>query len=308
MSTAEVRRPAHLPSSPSAASVYPPTSYPGADRERFRQRGYAVVKRLFAPAEIEALHEESLAALERLEQQGLLVSETGAEGTARYSRCDVLSIPEVRHMMLDRRIVGVVGELLGDRPVYFGESVLRMGSIGARGWHRDCVNRRKFRGGLDWHDPYRILRCGIYMQDQTHHKGGLALRPRSHRPGLQIRSLPLLVDAEVGDLVVWDLRTIHSGEAVRVRGLPGLTLHPRMQTLLPQALQVAAARERMVLFMSFGLRGPHLDHYLDYLQTRKQNREIWAMSRFGPQVWEQATEAGLDVVAGTPEYGTPLQD
>jgi Phytanoyl-CoA dioxygenase (PhyH) len=290
------------------ATEHPPTSYPGVDRERFRRRGYTVVKRLFAPAEIETLREQTVSALDKLETQDLLVTETGSEGTARYSRCDVLSIPEVRHMLLDRRVVGVVGELLGDRPAYFGESVLRTGAIGARGWHRDCVNRRKFRGGLDWYDPYRILRCGVYMQDQAHHTGGLALRPRSNRPGFQIRSLPLLVDAEVGDLVVWDLRTIHSGEAVRVRGLPDLTLHPRLQTLLPQALRVGEARERMVLFMSFGLRGPHLDHYLDYLQTRKQNREIWATSRFGADVWEQATEAGLDVVATTPEYGTPRVD
>jgi hypothetical protein len=263
------------------------------------------VRRLFAPEEIEALREETATALDRLEEQGLLVSETGGEGTARYSRCDVLSLPEVRHMMLDPRVLGVIGELLGSRPTYFGESVLRMGSIGVRGWHRDCVNRRKFRGGLDWHDPYRILRCGIYMQDQSRHAGGLALRPRSNRPGFQIRSLPILVDAEVGDLVVWDLRTVHSGEAVRLRGLRDLPLHPRLQTMLPQVLRVREARERMVLFMSFGLRGPHLDHYLNYLQTRKQNREIWATSRFGPEVWEQAAEAGLDVVAATPEYGTP---
>src|ERR1700686_2838045 len=108
--TAEAPRPSHLPSTPTAVPHhYPPPSYPGVERERFRQRGYTVVKRVFAPEEIEALREESIAALERLEQQDLLVSESGAEGTARYSRCDVLSISEVRHMMLDPRIVGGIG-------------------------------------------------------------------------------------------------------------------------------------------------------------------------------------------------------
>jgi alkylation response protein AidB-like acyl-CoA dehydrogenase len=61
------------------------------------------------------------------------------------------------------------------------------------------------------------------------------------------------------------------------------------------------------MFMSFGLRGPHLDHYLEYLKTRPQNCEIWETSRFGPDVWKQAADAGLDVLGVTPEYGTPQQ-
>jgi hypothetical protein len=281
-------------------------SYPGLERARFRERGYAVVKRLFATDEIEALRGATTSAIERLQESDLVMSEPGPEGVARLARCDVLSIPEVRHMMLDRRLLGAIGELLGAQPTYFGESVLRIGKQGGRAWHRDNVNRLKRRGGLDWHDPYRILRCGIYMQDQARHSGGLAVRPRSHRPGTQIRSLPIYIDAEPGDLIVWDLRTVHSGEVVRLRVAPRLALPPRLQTRLPESLRVADERERMVMFMSFGVRGPHLDHYLDYLRTRKQNRELWETSRFDQEVWEQAAQAGLDVLAAAPEYGTPL--
>jgi phytanoyl-CoA dioxygenase PhyH len=281
-----------------------PNSFPGVDRDEFRARGYTVVKRLFELEEIEALRGDAARAMTSLESTGLAVSDPGPEGVARYGRCDVLSIPEVRHVLLDRRLIAVIEELLGDRPTYFGESVLRIGKHGGRAWHRDNVDRTKRLGGLDWHDPYRILRCGLYMQDQTHHSGGLAVRPRSNRPGAQIRSLPVFVEAEPGDLVVWDLRTVHSGEVVRLRLAPKVPLHPSLQTRLPQRLRLGDARERMVLFMSFGLRGPHLDHYLDYLNTREQNREIWETSRFGPEVWEQAADAGLDVLGVTPEYGT----
>jgi hypothetical protein len=284
-----------------------PVVYPGLDRERFRRRGYTVVKRLFAPEEIEALREETARAMVRLDERGLTVSDTGPEGTARYGRCDVLSIPEVRHILLDPRVHGVIGELLGDRPTYFGESVLRMGTTGVRGWHRDCVHRMKLLGGLDWYDPYCILRCAIYMQDHAHHTGGLAIRPRTNRSKFQIRSLPILADTEIGDLIVWDLRTTHSGEVIRLRPLPGIPLPPRLQTRLPQALRLGEERERMVLFMTFALRGPHLDHYIDYLTTRKQNRELWATSQFGPEVWEQAAEVGLDVLRVTSEYGTSPQ-
>lgn len=281
-----------------------PTSFPGVDRDQFRARGYAVVKRLFAPEEIEALRVEAAHAMTQLESEGLAERDAGPEGVVRYSRCDVLSIPEVRHVLLDPRLVAVIGELLGSRPTYFGESVLRIGTHGGRAWHRDNADRTKRLGGLDWHDPYRILRCGVYMQDQTHHSGGLAVRPRSNRPGAQIRSLPIFVEAEPGDLVVWDLRTVHSGEVIRLRHAPRVALHPSLQTRLPQGLRLNDERERMVMFMSFGVRGPHLDHYLEYLKTREQNREIWETSRFGPEIWEEAARVGLEVLGVTPEYGT----
>ncbi len=280
---------------------------PGVDRELFWARGYTVVKRLFEPAEIETLREDATRAMATAERQGLAMNDRGPEGTVRYARCDVLSLPEVRHVLLDRRLLAVIGELLGDRPTYFGESVLRIGTHGGRAWHRDNVDRTKRFGGLDWHDPYRILRCGVYMQDQTSHSGGLAVRPRSNRPGPQLRSLPALVEAEPGDLVVWDLRTVHSGEVVRLRLAPKFPLHPSVQTRLPQALRLRDQRERMVMFMSFGRRGPHLDHYLEYLETLEQNREIWETSRFGPEVWEQAAEAGLDMLGATATYGTPSE-
>jgi hypothetical protein len=283
----------------------PPTLYPGTDRNHFRERGYTVVKRLFEPGEIESLREDAALAIKELARRGLAANESGPEGVAQYGRCDVLSIPEVRHVLLDRRLVTVIGELLGGQPTYFGESVLRIGKQGGRAWHRDNADRIKRVGGLDWHNPYRILRCGVYMQDQARHSGGLAVRPRSNRPGRQIRSLPVLVEAEPGDLIVWDLRTVHSGEVVRFRLAPKVPLHPSLQTRMPARLRLGDAGERMVMFMSFGLRGPHLDHYIEYLQTREQNREMWATSRFGPDIWRQAADAGLDILGVTTDYGTP---
>lgn len=282
-----------------------PPSYAGVDRDRFRERGYTVVERLFEPHEIETMRAEAARAMTELERDGLAMRESGPEGVGRYSRCDVLSIAQLRHVILDRRLIAVIGDLLGDRPTYFGESVLRIGKQGGRAWHRDNADRIKRFGGLDWQEPYRILRCGVYMQDQAKHSGGLAVRPRSNNLGRRIRSAPVFVEAQPGDLIVWDLRTVHSGEVVRCRAAPKLPLHPWLQTRVPRMLRVPDDRERIVMFMSFGLRGPHLDHYLEYLKTRSQNCEIWETSRFAPDVWQQAADAGLDVLGVTPEYGTP---
>ncbi|HLL92496.1 MAG TPA: hypothetical protein VK252_06105, partial [Solirubrobacteraceae bacterium] len=251
------------------------------------------------------LRETSIQAIAELQAAGLTSTDVGQEGTIRASTCDLLSVPSLRRVLLDARLLEVIEQLLGGRPCYFGDSSVRVGKNGSRAWHRDNVDRVRWRGGPDWQDPYPLLRCGLYLQDQASHSGGLALRPHSNRPDRRVPTLPRLVQARAGDLVAWDLRIVHSGEVVRPRGLPWLALNPRLQTVLPEALRVPDERERIVMFMTFGLSGPHLDHYIAYLKTRDYMRTSWTNSRFSADVWEQAANAGLDVLHPTPEYGTP---
>lgn len=280
-------------------------SHPGASRTRLSREGYTVVADLLGGGEVERLRETAVKTIAELETQGLTTTERGQDGTLRASTCDLLSIPSLRHVLLDARLLGVIEQLLGGRPCYFGDSSVRVGKTGARAWHRDNVDRVRWRGGPDWADPYPLLRCGLYLQDQARHSGGLALRPCSNRPERRLPTLPRLVRAKAGDLVAWDLRTVHSGEVVRARGLPWLALNPRLQTLLPQAMRVPDDRDRIVMFMTFGLAGSHLDNYLAYLKTRDYMRDSWINSRFGREAWDEAENAGLTVLHPTPEYGTP---
>jgi hypothetical protein len=281
------------------------TTDPSADATSLARDGYTVVKRLLSLDEVERLRTTAIETSAELERRGLTKADTGCEGLVRASSCDLLSIPSLRHVLLDRRLLATVEQLLGGRPCYFGDSSLRVGKNGGRGWHRDNVDRSRRRGGPDWHDPYPVLRCGLYLQDQASHSGGLALRPRSNNPGNRFPTFPKLVQAGAGDLVAWDLRTVHSGEAVRLRGLPWLALNPQLQTRVPQFIRLPDDRERVVMFMTFGLPSTHLDHYIAYCKTRGYMRETWNNSRFGPDVWNDAESAGLSVVHPTPEYGTP---
>jgi hypothetical protein len=280
-------------------------SLPGLDRSALRERGYTVVRQLLDAAEVGSLRERALEAVADAERQGRVGVEQGGEGTIRGCKGDLLGNPFLRQVLLDPRVLEVVGELLGGEPVYFGDSNFRVGRNGNRGWHRDNVDSARWRGGPDWHDPYPLLRCGLYLQDQARHSGGLALRPRSNRPGRLLPTLPRLVDARAGDLVAWDLRTVHSGEAVRMRGLPSLPLNPRLQTRLPEGIRVPEDGERIVMFMTFALAGPHLDNYIAYLKTRDYMLESWSSSRFGPEVWAEAERAGLQMLRPLPAYGAP---
>jgi hypothetical protein len=281
------------------------TQLPSVDRERFRAQGYTVVRRLLPDDEVAQLRATAGELVAERERGGPIDGERGPEGMIRGAQGDLLSNPALRHVLLDPRLLRVIGELLGGEPVYFGDSSMRLGKNGVRAWHRDNVNRRRILGGADWHDPYPLLRCGFYLQDQSQHSGGLVLRPGTNRPGHLLPGVGKFVDARAGDLVAWDLRTVHSGEAVRMRGLPHLVLHPRLQTLLPEALRVPDGSERIVMFMTFALPGPHLDNYLNYLKERDYMHDAWSSSRFGPEVWEQAKAAGLQVFAPVPTYGAP---
>lgn len=282
-----------------------PKPFTGLDAAAFRKRGYNVVRQLFDAQEVQHLRQIAQETVAQAEREGRAGSSAGSEGTFHGGPGDLLSMPSVRYVLLDPRVLRVVRELLGGQPVYFGDSSLRIGKNGARGWHRDNVNRRRWLGGADWHDPYPLLRCGLYLQDQAHHSGGLALRPGSNRLGLVRPTLPRLVDARAGDLVVWSLRTVHSGEVVRLRWLPGLPLHPRVQTWLPQSMRAPESAERIVLFMTFGCAGSQLDYYIDYLKRRDYMQVAWASSHFGPDAVQEAESAGLHVILPVPTYGVP---
>jgi hypothetical protein len=275
------------------------------DRSRLIERGYTVVRGLFEPEEIARLRTVALETMEELKQQGLTAIEAGREGDMRYSSCDLLSISQLRQVLLDPRLVQAAKELLGGEPSYFGDSSFRIGKNGYRAWHRDNVDRVRWRGGPDWRDPYPLVRCGLYLQDQSRRSGGLAVRPHSNRPGRRLPTLPALVDAGAGDLVAWDLRTVHAGEVVRVRGLRKLALNPRLQTYMPESMRLPDDQPRIVLFMTFGLGGAHLDNLLGYYRTRDYMCDSWMNSRFGPEVWAEAESAGLHVLHPTAEYGTP---
>jgi hypothetical protein len=279
--------------------------FAGLDAVAFRERGYNLVRQLFDAQEVQQLRQTAQEVLAEAVRDERAVRYAGSEGAFRGGAGDLLSMPSMRHVLLDPRVLGVVRELLGGQPVYFGDSSLRIGKNGARGWHRDNVNRRRWRGGADWQDPYPLLRCGLYLQDQARHSGGLAVRPRSNRLGLVRPTLPRLVDARAGDLVVWSLRTVHSGEVARLRWLPGLPLHPRVQTWLPQSMRAPEDAERIVMFMTFACAGPQLDYYIGYLKGRDYMQASWAGSHFGPDALEEAESAGLQVILPVPTYGVP---
>jgi hypothetical protein len=223
-------------------------------------------------------------------------------GTVRIAKGDLLSIPQLRSVLLDDRLLTVIRRVLDGDPVYFGDSSVRIGSTqGHWGWHRDNADANDFSGS-DWNEPFPLVRCALYLQDHARHSGGLGIRPGSHR--ITDRTpRATLVPSEPGDLVVWDLRILHAGEVLRYRPLPSLAIRPRYLGVLNRlGLLVPEERERMAMFMTFGLPGHHLDHFIDYLRTREYARAAWSASGVDSEALEAASHAGLKVREVPPYY------
>jgi hypothetical protein len=256
----------------------------------FDDHGWVLVKRVFTPSEIESFRRDVLA--------------SESEGLAG----DLLSNPRLSRVVLDDRILRLSHALLGTRPTYFGDSSWYSSNAGgfAIGFHKDNADKSN-QNGPDWDGVYPLLRMGIYLQDHVEHSGGLALRDRSHHTTDCLVGQPFAVPTAKGDVVVWSLRTSHSGFVSRPRLFPNAFLPLTVQNVLtvgakaeyrpPKLLfRPTEYPERLALFASFGVDGKHVRRYVEYLKTRRYAVELWKQSRYTDTVRAEAQEKELGLI------------
>jgi hypothetical protein len=289
------------------------------DIDTFLEKGYAVVPQLFSPEEAEEIRRATIEETERLDRAGEAASVEGPKGRMIGPRGDMLTYEAFRRVLLDSRLVGVIREVLGDDPVFWGESGVWVGNSGtAHAWHTDAYETPVTKG-----PRYPLVRCGLYLEDTAAHSDGLALVEGSHAQDplamtfmkrLRRAALPWVgwlgpgrtrfVESRPGDLVIWDMRIFHAGEVVRFKPKPSLVLPLEWQRRLPRSLRLPEERRRVVMFPTFGLPGPDLDSYLEYQRSsREYMRDIWKASHFPDSVVEEAAAVGLRVIRPEPYYG-----
>ncbi len=206
---------------------------------------------------------------------------------------DLLSQPELSEFVLDRRLVDAAGELLDGDPLYFGFSSANHAVTTATGsWHRDCADRLDF-SAPDWRSRYTLLRFGLYLQDHKRHSGGLNVRPTSHEAETAKTDKVAYVDSAVGDLVVWNLRTLHSGDGQRMRFPWWKDVDPKKFERVPTWNVMPKHDTRIALFATYAVESTHLDYYIDYLKTRDFMLRMWNTSTMTDDVCDQAAASGL---------------
>src|SRR5262245_40424619 len=186
---------------------------------------------------------------------------------------DLLSHPHLRSLVVDERVLTIARHLLGGTPVYFGDSGFTIGPQ-SRGYHKDNPDRND-GNAPDWRDRYTVIRFGLYLQDHSRHSGGLNIRLASHNKLSDSDGANLYLGTEIGDLTVWSLRTSHSGNGVLVKWLHRLPVEPALISQIHAGVLEPVERDRIGVFVTFGLDDRHLTRYLEYLKTRAYAVAVW---------------------------------
>lgn len=245
--------------------------------DSFWRNGFAKVKGVFSREEVMAWREAVLADPDRSH--------------------DMLSDRALRGVLLHPKVVALARQILGSQEiVYFGDSSINVGPQPA-GFHKDNVDKDDQKGP-DWQGRYPIIRFGLYMQDHTRNPDGLDLREGSHETCSTHVGRHVYGDTAVGDLMVWNLRTSHSGCGMMLKtGTPINPQSPLGKVLrrYPLGLLKTSPIERVAVFWTMGVPGPAVDRYIACHRQREYAHEIWMNSEYDEEALAAAREAGVIV-------------
>ena len=261
------------------------------DVERFRDRGYILVKGVFTPEEHQKI------------RQGLLSSYD-----AGYQHQDLLSNPIMSWVLMHPNLVATATTLLGGPPTYFGDGSVSKRPDNDPKLHRDNVDRDDSRGP-DWGDDFRIIKFAVYTIPYSEYaSGAMAMQGGSHRPirkngGTRVlragevdRSHPCsYMLAEAGDVLVWDLRATHAG-AVRLAKASLRPVHPKLMRFVPDWAMHGPSPDRAALFFTMGIHDRHLDRWITQLKTVVRESARMKRSFYDGETLERAAGAGLSVL------------
>lgn len=232
---------------------------------------------------------------------------------------DLLTDPTLREAVLNDSILAVARAILGtQRPIYFGDSTAAVGK-GGSGFHKD--NSDRLDGNApDWQeDRYPIIRFGVYTKPHGRSEpGSIEFRRGSHRIADFRSGERTTAATEPGDLVVWNGRTTHSGNA-RVARLFNWCPVPDVESISYRTLlKLHADRwlfkpessERVALFVSYGKAHRLLDRHVQYLKSRAYPWQTWKVSHWTQETRQLAERAGLGLIdpTGFRWDGQPLNE
>lgn len=231
----------------------------------FSEQGFVLKPSVFTAHEIQLFRGCVYEQYKLDESAGLAFRLENTSSKARYAKGCLLSKKYLRDILLDNRILSFAKEILDtDRLVYFGDSSYQIGT-GLRGFHRDCIDR-EYNSGPDWQSRYTLIRMGLYLQDHSRFSGGLKVKPGTHE---KADGPSIFIDNKPGDLVAWSLKLQHSGNAVKLKWFPSLSIENQgIEKRIPSFLKREEQQERISLFMTFAVEGAHVNRYIEEYELK----------------------------------------
>ena len=228
---------------------------------------------------------------------------------------DAMSLEGMAEYLLDDRLVSIAKDVLGEEIIYFGDSALHC-KPNNRIFHNDAR-------GDNW-DPsnsdYPLYRMGFFFQDHASHSGGIKFRVGSHKKllyysnflktlfmglfkiligKLSVKALlntGKIVNAksEIGDVVIWNLRTEHSGGAVIIKDNPDKGLLPSQDDKISENEKLPEHDTRMAVFCCFGAPHEATESYIAWKVNNKGYKNHWLASPFDkPEIRNLAEKKGI---------------
>lgn len=271
------------------------------DKAQFDAEGYVLVTNVFSASEIAEFRKLAYSQYEIDKSKKLDFQLPNLPTKAKYNKGDLLSKEKLHPILLDDRILTIAKTILGsDELVYFGDSSYQIGT-GLRGFHRDNIDRTDLNGP-DWKGEYTLIRIGIYLQNHKDYSGGLKIKAGSHK---NKDGKVVFVGNEIGDVAVWSLKTLHSGNAVRFKFFPNLSINKAgREGMVPAFLKKDQEQERISLFMTFALKSSHLDRYInEYSLKRNDTLDNLRASVYSTNALELAKHKHVEVMKLVPEQG-----
>ncbi len=271
--------------------------YPTIPTQQFKEEGYLVIKNVFTPKEIEHFR----AVIYQQAETDRANNNVRIAGDVIYGVGDFLSKKELSDLVLDDRIVNIFKKTLGENLVYFGDSNYQIGGR-LTGFHRDMHNSKNY-DAPEWQGEYTLARMAIYLQDHSVHSGGLKIRIGSHQ---HPSGKPVFCNTEVGDVVVWYFRTLHSGNAVKLKLFPNLSIFNSVgkEKIVPKFLQKSHEKERLAMFISYALPSAHYERFKMVNAQETIYQSTLANSKFDfDAAFQKAKAKGVVLDKLHPAYG-----
>jgi hypothetical protein len=270
---------------------------PGRLRLSVTEAGFAVVRDVLRPDEVEHLREAI--------RRGLALSGSRL-GLGRTQPNASVALPELTGIFAHPRIVAVVKSLLGDDNVVFtGHCDAHMNMLS--GWHKDSGEAfgGYFRSNCFVAPDCRVYKIGIYLQDSDL-RSALRVRPGSHRRASLEFGEALRIDTRVGDIVVFDVRLSHAGQlpdtfekAIKAVNML-FTRNDRTRedarfasTLKSAYWKLLGRKDRLSVFFTYGYPNEHTNDF-SYFNIMRQARQSHVCdSRLPSELSERLRSLGV---------------